>query len=477
MTAILTHTSCTVPRTYTQMRGHRGDTDMALQIRSTVRGVGAGLVLVALLATACGNSGSDDKQASDSPTTTAGGTAVHVSGVPGVTDDAINYAAVGTNSNNPLGTCVLDCYSQGIEAYFAYRNSEGGVNGRQLKLTKKLDDQLGQNQVKSLEVVSADDVFGAFGAPQIPNGWEAISKAGIPNYVWGIHAKEQVNHDNIFPSAALGCEDCTGHTASFIAEKTKTKKVASLGYGVSENSKLCASANKRSLAKYHDAVDAEVVYLNDNLPFGLPNGVGPEVSAMKKAGVQLVLACLDLNGMKTIAQELQRQGMDDVILYHPNTYNQSFVKEAGSLFEGDIVSSGFRPFEAASSKGLDAYKKWMAKTKSPLTELAMVGWLNADLAYRGLVAAGPKFDRASVIAATNKITNWNADGLLNPVDWTKQHLPTTETDRSNGYAKECVALVKVVKGAFVTVGPKDKPWFCWPGNSTTWSEPVPTNFG
>jgi hypothetical protein len=29
--------------------------------------------------------------------------------------------------------------------------------------------------------------------------------------------------------------------------------------------------------------------------------------------------------MKTLAQELQRQGMDDVVLYHPNTSNHDFV--------------------------------------------------------------------------------------------------------------------------------------------------------
>ena len=29
--------------------------------------------------------------------------------------------------------------------------------------------------------------------------------------------------------------------------------------------------------------------------------------------------------------------MDDVVLYHPNTYNQDFVAAAGDLFEGDYV--------------------------------------------------------------------------------------------------------------------------------------------
>ena len=38
--------------------------------------------------------------------------------------------------------------------------------------------------------------------------------------------------------------------------------------------------------------------------------------------------------------ELERQGMTDVVLYHPNTYNHTFVEEADPLFEGDFVVPG-----------------------------------------------------------------------------------------------------------------------------------------
>ena len=81
--------------------------------------------------------------------------------------------------------------------------------------------------------------------------------------------------------------------------------------------------------------------------------------------------------MKTIAQELQRQGMGDVTMYHPNTYDQDFVKEAGDLFEGDYVGVGFRPFEAAPSKGVDTFREWMEETDAEINELAMTGWIAA----------------------------------------------------------------------------------------------------
>src|SRR3546814_1957366 len=58
---------------------------------------------------------------------------VPLSGVPGVTDEEIAFAVLGTGAaSSPIGGCQLTCYVAGIEAYFDYRNSEGGVHGRQL---------------------------------------------------------------------------------------------------------------------------------------------------------------------------------------------------------------------------------------------------------------------------------------------------------------------------------------------------------
>ena len=49
-----------------------------------------------------------------------------------MTDKEIDFAVLGTGPANPLGYCLLECYKAGVQAYFDYRNSLGGVNGRQL---------------------------------------------------------------------------------------------------------------------------------------------------------------------------------------------------------------------------------------------------------------------------------------------------------------------------------------------------------
>ena len=188
-------------------------------------------------------------------------------------------------------------------------------------------------------------------------------------------------------------------------------KVAALGYGVSENSKVCTNNVADSVELYSDDIGAEAVYVNDELAYGLGGGVGPQVTEMKNAGVDFIATCIDLNGMKTLAQELERQGMEDVILYHPNTYNQAFVAEAGDLFEGDFISVQFLPFEAdTSGTALADFLEWMDEPGNEPSELAMVGWINATLAFDGLLAAGPDFDRAKVTAATNAMTAFDRRG-------------------------------------------------------------------
>ncbi|HEY7073286.1 MAG TPA: hypothetical protein VH479_24385, partial [Acidimicrobiales bacterium] len=139
---------------------------------------GAFLVLI-LAAAACGNSGDDDTSsgttAADSAAPSGGGEShrdehVAISGVPGVTDDAITYTVVGTKQGNPLGTCILDCYVQGIEAYFAWRNSEGGIYGRDLKVGQVVDDELASNQARALDIVSGNNAFGDFQATLLATG-------------------------------------------------------------------------------------------------------------------------------------------------------------------------------------------------------------------------------------------------------------------------------------------------------------------
>ncbi len=401
---------------------------------------------------------------------------VALDGVPGVTDDEIRVAVIGTEKNNVLGNCILGCFHTGIQAYFDYVNDAGGIYGRRLVIGELLDDELGFNQQRSLEVIDGNNSLAAFQATLLPLGWGPLNDAGIPTFTWNIHGAEAVNRYAIYGNIAIGCAGCTQRGLPWLAAQAGASRVAVLGYGTSETSKVNTQASADSIRLYGDILGGlEVAYVNDNLAFGLPNGIGPEVTQMTEAGVDFIATSMDINGMLTLAKELERQGVrDQITMLHPNSYDADFVADAGGLFDGDYALVLFVPFEYDSDSPLrQAYDRWVPAHGGPVAEQTMAGWVNADMLVTGLLEAGPSFSRQAIIDSLNRIV-YGAGGLINPIDWSRQHAAVLPGVYDHAYALECVAYVRIEQGAFTTFLPE--PWMCWPGDTDAWSEPTPTDF-
>lgn len=401
-----------------------------------------------------------------------------IEGVPGVSDEEIRYAVVGTGPSNPLGYCLLECYAQGVEVYFDYRNSLGGVHGRQLVIGDVIDDEVGNTQVKLLEAVDGD-YLGIFAAPLTYAGFSDVAAAGVPMYTTAPAAAESNGFESIFQVTGTGCIACPSRLNVQAAILGGGTKIGSIGYGVSQASKDCVAGHQLSFEKWGPAVGIEHVYANGELPFGLPNGLGPEVTAMKEAGVDFVLTCVDMNGALTLEQELERQGMGDVNIILPQGYSDTeFASSNADLLEGDLMSVGFRPYEAdPAGSMLSVFTEWMDNAGYALNDYSVQGWINADLAVTGMLAAGPQFDRASIIEATNQITDYTAGGMIAEVDWTRQHnAPTIDDLVSNAPPMFCSAFVRITDGAFELVGDPAKPFFCFDPAVEEWVDATPMTF-
>lgn len=400
---------------------------------------------------------------------------VPIEGVPGVNDSEIKVTSIVTISNNSLGTNIAS-YNDGIEAYFNYINATGGIYGRELVLANKRDDQLFQNQPQALAMVEEDDSLAAFVATLLFFGADTLNDAGVPTFGWGIH-NEFADRRNIFGHVAPNCIGCIHQLWPWIASQVGATKAGIFGYGNSENSKICAEGTRDSIERYSaEAGGMTVEFFDTSIEFGMAGGIAPQVSEMKDKGVDIIFTCLDLNGMRTIAQELVKQNhRDQVVMYHPNTYNHEFVAANADLFEGDLVFTQFVPFEANVDSNLqDAFFQYTEGIK--LEEQTMVGWLNAHLFYEGLLAAGPEFDRASLVDAVRTFDDYSHDGLTNPIDWSRQIvLPNNNPDAD--YQYRCINGVKIVDGAFEQwTGEPGKPWLCWETVRTDWHDPEALTF-
>ncbi len=443
-----------------------------------------------LMAASCSNSSDDgasttaarpDDTTGDTTgdTTPAGGSGLFepVSGVPGVSNNAISFAVMGTGAANPLGLCLLDCYAQGVQAYFDYRNSIGGVNGRRLELSTVVDDDLVNTKQKALELIDDPDVFGIFAATVFQDGYADIAEAGVPMWITMPSAAAADGYDNMFVPIGTPCaEDCRSHFAVQQAIIAGATKVGVLGFGVSTISRSCVDGFVRTFEQWGPGLGIEVVYKNDSLTLGFPNGIGPEVTAMKDAGVDLVQTCIDQNSVLTVLQELRRQGMDDTTVVLPQGYaDQRFIEDNRDLLEGSLLGVFTLPFEAnIEGTAAATFLEWADKSDVQVNDFAIQGWVDADMAATAILAAGPVFDRQSAVDAFNRITDYTAGGLISPVDWTLQHDAPRGTD--NLPPQECFAFVRVTDGAFELIGDPDKPFLCWDNTISEWHDPVPTSF-
>ena len=402
------------------------------------------------------------------------GTFQPITGVPGVSDTEISFAVLGTGPANPLGYCLLECYNAGVQAYFDYRNDIGGVNGRDLVIGKTVDDEVANNQVKSLELKDDTSIFGIFFAPLVYPGLAELGGTDIPVYTTLAASPDANNLENVYLAVSEPCVTCASPRTTYEAKLAGKTKVASIGFGVSQASKDCVDRTEKEIKKWSSTSGVEFVYKNNDLPFGFPNGLGPEVSAMKAAGVDFISTCIDQNSVLILEQELERQGMGDVVVALPQGYGDTdFLSANAALLEGDILMTTYLPFEAdGEGTQLATMQEWLAKSGVLLNDFAIQGWLNADLAVTGILAAGPDFDRAKVIAATNALTDYTAGGLAPAINWTTDHVAPAEGDS----ALICNSYLFIRGGTTELASDKAKPFACFQLPMDTWTDPTLTSF-
>lgn len=401
-----------------------------IRFRGNARLIGLLAVLVLVVA-ACSNASDDDTSSGGSdadPTETVD--------QPGVTDDTIRVGGVAsiTNAlNAPYGTIF-----EGMEAYFAMVNADGGIYGRDLEVVSERDDQMVNNLREVEGLLGQDDVFAALGMATIFDfsGADDLEVAGIPTFGWNIN-EDWEGKQNLFGNVGVLCIGCPSIELPWIAQELDKTTIGVLAYGVA-NSQNCAKGIVDSFEKFPSA---EIGFYSDSLSFGAAD-FSVEVGKMKDAGVDFVTTCMDTNAVLSVAKEMRQQELD-AIQYLPNGYDQEFMAVNGEFFEGSIVRTPFTPYETdPQPEGLEEYLDWMEELGFTPNEYTTYGWINAAMFVEGLRAAGPEFTQQKVIDALNEMTDVTLGGILAGIDWTTQHEDTTP-------AKFCAAFVVIEDGEFV----------------------------
>ena len=259
---------------------------------------------------------------------------------PGVTDDEIRTASLFAETNDVTNSHFEDI-ELGVEAYYEMINQNGGIFGRQL-VNEGFDDQLLNTQAVTQELLASEPlaVVGV-AAPGFGGGAPDLASAGIPVYGWNIN--EEFNNTPAFfgMRGYLGIED-PGPLLPWLSQELEATQLGVLAYGgaAAEQSEGCLNGISNSIDQYEG--DLELAFEDASLSFGFSD-VSGQVQQMADANVDLVTTCMDFTGQTTIAQEMERQGLDAVqYMPRPTTTTSS---------PSSVTSSRARTSSSPSSPG------------------------------------------------------------------------------------------------------------------------------
>jgi branched-chain amino acid transport system substrate-binding protein len=391
---------------------------------------------------------------------------------PGITAHQVQVGALATLS----GPIAADFAAivPGVEAYFDMVNAKGGVDGRKLVLAEKYDDasQATVNAQLARTLVQQNHVFAVVGvATAFFGGASFLSSTSTPTFGY-------VTEDNWSPAAnmfgaygSLLSFTTTEPFYPYVAKQLGARSVSVIAYNVPQSADGCQAAVD-GLEKY----GVHIAYADLSHPYG--NDLSSDVVHMKQAGTDLVVSCMDETGNIALSRALQQNGLGGVNQLWFDGYDRSELAQYSALMQHTYFLVQHVPFEAAKEfpaafPGLDTYIATMNRYEPADTysEVALDGWLSADLFVRGLRAAGPDPTQAGVVRAINRLSAYTAGGLTTPVDWTVGHTKVT--------SPTCQSFVEAVGTSFkVVFNHGSKIFVCFPtGKTANLSAPVPPPAG
>jgi branched-chain amino acid transport system substrate-binding protein len=412
-------------------------------------GLMAGAVGLAVLLAACSSNSSTSTttttSASSSSSSSTASTSSTGSGVTVGPGQPIVVGAIstltGAIASNFNGTPA------GMQAYFSYINSKGGIDGHKFMLQYNLDDSSNPTTFTQLAhtLIQQDHVFAVLSSSFFfsPN---LFASTGTPTFGYNVSGN-WAGPLNLFAAGGSTQNYNAGAPAvAYAIKHTNSNKIAFISYGSAITSSYDAcNSDATSLSK----AGIDVVYTN--LDASLGGSFTSAVQRMQADGVDFVVSCMQASDSITLAREMQQYGLSNVHQLWFDGYNDQLLSQYNSLMQGVYLNAnGSVPFVAPTTypgryPGESTYLAIMKKYQPSFihSQDALQGWQSASLLATGVKLAGNNVTQANVINKMNTITTDTGGGVADVTNWTTAHNEAVTT------YPLCSAFVQVKGNAFV----------------------------
>ena len=350
----------------------------------------------------------------------------------------------------------------GTDAYLAYQNSLGGLDGRKFKLLSG-DDQFSCNLNQSLTQQFLSQVIaftGSFSLQDNCGGQVLAANPTMPNVSETLNTSTS-QLPNTFSPSPLQPGWQLGPLEFYKSMFPQAiKHVGELIAGVPSSETQAAG---QDAAMEHEGY--QIVYSRTYGP--LESDFTTDVIKMQQAGVQAVnLTAVDANVAAKFMQEAHTQGFHPALVFSGGPiYTSDFVQEAGgaSVVDGMYLNQTQALYlggDADSVPAVGQFLKWVHGLYPGFAPdiFTIYGWTSAALYVQGLKNAGSSPTSQTLLHALGQVHEFTADGLL------------AQSDPAGKQPASCYLLARITNGQFVRTDMPasgfrcDAPYYTAPGS-------------
>lgn len=350
----------------------------------------------------------------------------------GVTDDAIQIATIADPGGPVQGL------NQGIfdsmEAFAAWCNDLGGINGRPIELTLLDAKVVAYQEVVKEACGFAFAMVGGGGALDYLGAQDQVD-CGLVDVAGFTVSAEKSDADFTYQPIPNPTDKYNVGTGRWIAEEFPevVDKAASV-YG---NIPVTENQQKRHQEAY-EAIGYEFVYETATAINEV--NYGPVVIAMKNAGVEYFTFTSTYQELVNLQKAMRQQDFQPTVVdLEANMYNQAYPETGGDAVEGSFVRITSWPFEEADANPATRQYLDIMEQYQPDGQIELLGEqaFSAGLLFATAAkAAGDDLTRERLMEELSKIHEWDGGGLHGPND------PGTQTPGN------CFIVMEVRDGAF-----------------------------
>jgi ABC-type branched-subunit amino acid transport system substrate-binding protein len=365
----------------------------------------------------------------------------------GVTGDTITIGVVADLTGVVPG--LFKAAPDAVEAFAAMVNEEhGGIHGREL-VVEVYDTGTNDNGNRLAYEEACDEVFASVGSESAfdTGGYEAVRECGFPHLA-GFTTDDAVDElPFVFPRTSP--DYVAVGAARYLAEQfPEAVKRTAMFFGNLPVTQLAA----RQLMEARRSVGWEFVY--EQPVATLESNYTPHALEMRDRGVEAFAFIADVNNIVRLQKAMREQGFS-VVVADVNTqgYSPDYLEAVGPAGEGSYVPLGHALLEEVDQiEALADYVSWLEEVVPDArpTSNGLQAWVRAQLFFEAATAVGPELTREALIAELETIADWDAGGLIPPIDVGE---PIPE--------EGCFVLAQVQDGAYVRVFP-DEGFHCSP---------------